>query len=110
MDCLFGFLLLALMLFIYNKYLRIKREAMSQNDVMNTTLNKQRVLQNTASLKMIRDQLDKNIKDFKKIGGGVGVNTETNERNKQLLASHVNKTKEDVETEQKELDKLPDIN
>ena len=110
MDCLFGFLLLALMLFIYNKYLRIKREAMSQNDVMNTTLNKQKVLENTASLKIIREQLDKNIKDFKKIKGGVGINKTANEQNKQLLTSHVNKTKDEVEAEQQERENLPDIN
>jgi len=109
MDCLFGFLLLALMLFLFNKYLNIKRESMSQSDVINTTLNKKDVLTNTATLAGIRAELEKNKNAFLPFLTSIKQNKADNDANKVLLTAHVNKTKEEVEKNQEELDNLPDI-
>ena len=82
---------------------------MSQSDVMNTTLNKQDVLMNTATLESIRDQLEKNKNAFLPFLTSIEKNKADNDANKALLTAHVNKTKEEVEKNQEELDNLPDI-
>ena len=42
MDCLFGFLLLALLMFLYNYYLQMQREGLTASDVQNATINKKK--------------------------------------------------------------------
>ena len=89
MDCLFGFLLLALMLFIFNRYLKIQRDGMSSCDVQNTTINKKTVLRNAATLEMIKDNLAKNMKRFEMFGKDILKNKQDNKNNEMLLETQV---------------------
>ena len=100
MDCLFGFLLLILMLFLFNKYLKIKKEAMSACDVQNATINKKTVLRNSATLEMIKNNLAKNMQKFQLFDKKILKNKQENKNNKMILTAHVGQTKKDSEDEQ----------
>jgi len=106
MDCLFGFLLLALMLFIFNRYLKIQRDGMSSCDVQNTTINKKAVLRNSATLEMIKDNLAKNMKRFEMFGKDILKNKQDNKNNEMLLETQVKQKEIQMKKDNEEREKI----
>ena len=99
MDCLFGFLLLALLMFLYNHYLKMQREGITASDVQNATINKKKVLRNTATLEMIKDKLNKNMLKFSGFEQNVLKNKQDNKNNEMLLETTVKKNEEEMNKE-----------